>query len=294
MNATESRLTLKAVDGYPLEVHFWDGTAPARFVVQIAHGMGEHARRYRSLAEAIVAAGGAVCASEHRGHGADAASRDELGDFGPGGFAAVVDDLAFVSRFAQARHPGAPLILLGHSMGSFAAQAYMLAHSGLVAGVALSGTTALDLLNAARSADWKLEDANLTVANPRTPFDWLSRDPAEVDKYIADPLCGFTVNGPSFVSIFETCAPMADVAALKRIRSDLPVFVFSGSEDPINNHVEWFDAVVQRFRAAGMTAVSTHVYGGARHEVFNETNRAEVVANLLAWIAQIDAVAVRR
>jgi alpha-beta hydrolase superfamily lysophospholipase len=172
-------------------------------------------------------------------------------------------------------------------MGSFAAQVYMLDHSELVQGVALSGTTAVNLLESQIMAGWKLEDANAAFPHPRTSFDWLSRDAAMVDAYIADPLCGFTITPASFQSMLVECARAADVEKLKRVRPDLPLFAFVGDQDPINNHLEWFYPLLERYRRAGLTNVSSHVYGGARHEVFNETNRAEVVANLLAWIDEI-------
>ena len=287
MKTSESRYTLNAGDGYPIEAYGWNANASVRAVVQISHGMGEHTSRYRALADTLAQAGCAVYANEHRGHGADAASRGELGDFGAGGFAALVDDMAVLSRFAQSRHAGAPLILLGHSMGSFASQLYMLDHSELVQGIALSGTAAVDLLGAQIMTGWTLEDANAALPNPRTPFDWLSRNSASVDTYIADPLCGFTVVPASFQSMLVECGRTKDVEQFKRVRPDLPLFAFVGDQDPINNHVEWFYPLLERYRRAGLTNVSSHVYGGARHEVFNETNRAEVTANLLAWIDQI-------
>ena len=289
MKASESRYTLNAGDGgHSIEAYGWNAdTSSVRAVVQIAHGMGEHSRRYRPLAEALTGAGYAVYANEHRGHGADAASRNELGDFGAGGFAALIDDMAVLSRFEQSRHSGAPLILVGHSRGSFASQLYMLDHSELVQGIALSGTAAVDLLGAQIMTGWTLEDANAALPNPRTPFDWLSREPMQVDAYIADPLCGFTVVPTSFQSMLVECARTMNLEQFKHVRPGLPLFAFVGDQDPINNHLEWFYPLLERYRRAGLTNVSSHVYGGARHEVFNETNRAEVVANLLAWIDQI-------
>lgn len=287
MTTSETRFTLNASDGYPIEVYGWNADASIRTVVQISHGMGEHSGRYRALADALANAGCAVYANEHRGHGTGASSRGQLGNLGAGGFGALVSDMAVVSRFVHSRHPGAPLVLLGHSMGSFAAQVYMLDHSDLVQGIALSGTTSVDLLEAETMAGWKLEDANAAFPDPRTPFDWLSRDPAIVDAYIADPLCGFTLGPASFQSMFVECARATDVEKLKRIRPSLPLFAFVGDQDPINNHLEWFYPLLGRYRRAGLLNVSSHVYGGARHEVLNETNKAEVIANLVAWIDQI-------
>lgn len=287
MSLLESSFILPAADGHPIEVFSWTGDEPVKAIVQIAHGMGEHSKRYRALAAELVAAGCAVYANEHRGHGAGAQGRGELGDFGAGGFAGLAHDMAQLSLHAKSQHPNAPLVLVGHSMGSFAAQLYVLDYSELIAGVALSGTTAIDLMLKARSAGWKLEDANLGVTDPRTPFDWLSRVPEVVDAYLADSLCGFTIVPESMQSMGLDCMRTADLVALRRIRADLPVFAFTGAQDPVNNFLEWFEPLLERYRAVGLSDVSSHVYGGARHEVFNETNRDEVVANLIGWIGRI-------
>jgi alpha-beta hydrolase superfamily lysophospholipase len=173
-------------------------------------------------------------------------------------------------------------------MGSFAAQLYMLDHSHLVAGIALSGTSALELLDV-RHSGWTVESANASVGTPRTPADWLSRDPAVADAFLADPLCAFSLTEASLFSIFDDGARTTDRAQLDRIRKDLPLFLFTGDRDPVNGLLAWFHPLVDRLRGAGLTDVSTHVYGGARHEVFNETNRREVIANLVAWIDRVTA-----
>jgi len=287
---TESHFTLEAGDGHVIEAHGWhaDGGAAPRAVVQIAHGMGEHSLRYRPLADALVQrAGCAVYANEHRGHGPAAAARGELGRFGPRGFSALVDDMAQLSRHARSRHPGVPLVLLGHSMGSFAVQYYLIEHSALLGGAVLSGTTALDLLGAGLQAGFRLEDMNAALPDVRTPFDWLSRDAAQVDAYVADPLCGFTVDAEGMGSIFAGLALLAPDAMRGRIPPALPLYLFIGDQDPVSNKGEWFHPLVQRYRGAGLTDVSSHVFGGARHETLNETNRQEVVDVLLAWLSRV-------
>jgi alpha-beta hydrolase superfamily lysophospholipase len=250
--------------------------------------MGEHALRYRPIAHALVNAGYVVYANDHRGHGELAAQANALGDFGPGGFPVLVDDMTRVTRMARDREKGKPLVLLGHSMGSFAAQLYLLDHSELLDGVALSGTTALDLLGAAAmSGRWKLEDLNASFEPARTPFDWLSRDKSVVDAYVADPLCGFNVNAESYGSLFAVAPRLATVREIGRIRSNLPMFLFVGDLDPVNAKLTWFQPLIDRYREGGLTDLSWHVYGNARHEVLNEINRPEVVANLQAWIDRV-------
>ena len=286
MPSTETHFELTANDGHPVEAHRWQGTAP-RAIVQLAHGMGEHSLRYRPLADALTQAGYVVYGNEHRGHGPGAAARDELGEFGPRGFAGLVDDMALLSRHARAEHPGLPLVLVGHSMGSFATQYYLVRHSELLSGAVLSGTTALDLLGGALQSGFRLEDMNAALPDVRTPFDWLSRDPAQVDAYIADPLCGFTVSADGMGSMFASLDELTPAAMQTRIRPELPLYLFTGDQDPVSNKAEWFYPLVQRYRDAGLRDVSCHVFGGARHETLNETNRDEVVAVLLAWLARI-------
>ena len=140
------------------------------------------------------------------------------------------------------------------------------------------------------SGQWKLEDLNAPFEPARTPFDWLSRDPTEVEAYIADPLCGFTVTPESYGSMFSVASRLADPSELKRIRRDLPMFLFVGDLDPVNAKLAWFHPLVDRYRDAGLSNVSWHVYGGARHEVMNETNRLEVLGVLRAWIDRIAGV----
>lgn len=288
MTIAETILEISAADGKKIQVYRWEGTAPKRGAVQIAHGMGEHAVRYRPVAKTLAVAGYDVYANDHRGHGASAARAGQLGDFGAAGFPALVADMVEVTRLARTDSAGKPVILLGHSMGSFAAQLYVLDHSELVAGVALSGTTALDLLGAAATTGaWRLEDLNAAFEPARTPFDWLSRDAAEVDAYIADPLCGFNVNPESYGSLFSVAARLATQSELQRIRRDLPMFLFVGDRDPVNANLAWFRPLVDRYREAGLRDASWHVYGDARHEVLNETNRPEVLATLRAWIDRV-------
>jgi alpha-beta hydrolase superfamily lysophospholipase len=258
-------------------------------VVQLAHGMGEHALRYDRLAGFLTSAGYAVYANDHRGHGATAAGPDALGDFGPDGFDAVVDDLGYFAAHIREEQQGARLVLLGHSMGSMAAQYFVLDRSTEIDGLILSGSTAMDLFAAAMAdpSAVKLDNAfNAAFEPARTPFDWLSRDEAEVDAYIADPLCGFTVTPASMASMFAQAVRSGSPEALAVISQDLPVLVLAGDADPLNARLDLLRVLTERYRAAGLSDVTTAFYEGGRHEMFNETNRAQVFADLLAWLEQ--------
>lgn len=266
----------------------WTGAGPARMVVQLAHGMAEHARRYRPVVQRLVQAGAVVYANDHRGHGRTAGSFEALGDFGPGGYDAMPEDMAILTRRARAERPGLPVILIGHSMGSFAAQAYVLDHSDLIDGLVLSGSTALDELVKARAS---FETLNAPFEPARTPFDWLSRDEAQVDAYIADPYCGFPARAEQVRSP-DMARRLADPEQLRRIDPDLPINLLAGDEDPLNGRLVHLRTLADRYRAAGVKDVSRDFYVGGRHEMFNETNRDEVIANLLAWIDRIVAAKV--
>ncbi len=285
---TAETLSLAGADGAPIHVMRWRVDGAPRAVLQIAHGMGEHAARYAHVARSLVATGVEVWASDHRGHGDAARRAGMLGDFGAGGFDAVVSDLAAVTRAVRAQVPGVPVVLLGHSMGSFAAQRYLTLHGGLVDAVALSGTAALDLRQTAQTrGPFKLQDYNAAFEPARTPFDWLSRDAAMVDAYVADPLCGFTVCDGSRRSMIEVTMAAYAPQALATIPRGLALSLFTGSEDPVNGNLRWFFPLAERYLAAGIANVSVHVYGQGRHEMLNETNRGEVIGNLRAWIATV-------
>ena len=270
-------------DGTPIAAYRWAAAGPVKAVLQVAHGMGEHALRYLEPLAPLRAAGVAIYANDHRGHGKTAST---LGDFGPGGFGAVVDDMAALSVIAKREHPGKKLVLLGHSMGSFALQIYLAKHSALIDAAVLSGSAALDMLPPP-DPNGGLEAFNAPFEPARTPFDWLSRDAREVDKYIADPLCGFSVDQASMMSIFTAAAPLFEPGALKRIRPTLPIYLIAGDKDPLNAGLAALTPLVERYRAAGVKDVTHDFYGGGRHEMLNETNRAEVVANLQRFVMRV-------
>lgn len=286
MNTTSSRFTLDTDDGHVIEAFAWQRADRPRAVVQIVHGMAEHSGRYRHVAEALASAGYAVIAHDHRGHGALAREQGRLGDFGPLGFKGLVKDMVQVGQHARSLHPGLKLVMVAHSMGSFAAQLYMLDHAALVDGIVMSGTSALELLDP-RTSGWTVEGANVSVDNPRTPCDWLSRDPAVPAAYMADPLCAFPLTEASLASIFDEGLRTTDPGQFATVPKDLPLYLFTGDKDCVNRNLEWFDPLVTRLRERGFRDLSTHVYGGARHETLNETNRAEVIAHLIAWIDRV-------
>ncbi|MEY4579318.1 MAG: hypothetical protein RL701_4021, partial [Pseudomonadota bacterium] len=212
---TFSMQRLAQNDGGSVALYTWPRpTQLIKAAVQIAHGLAEHAGRYDRLAQALTQAGYAVFASDHRGHGHTIQQAGDYGHFGDkDGFARVVADLFAVNRHVATELPEAPRVLFGHSFGSFAAQSYLGAHGDSVVAAVLSGTNSgAAKLARAGSVVARVERLRLGARNrspllqklsfgaynkafepTRTEFDWLSRNPAEVDKYIADPLCGFDI-----------------------------------------------------------------------------------------------------
>lgn len=288
MKHVEFQMT--AGDGQRIAAYHWASGRPPRALIILSHGMGEHAWRYPSALEPLIETELDVYAVDHRGHGRTAGDADQLGDFGSGGFGALVADLVTLTGIAKHENPGPPVILLGHSMGSMAAQLFVVEHSHLVDGLALSGSGAVDHIAAAARNPVVFSMLNAPFEPARTPFDWLSRDEREVDAYIADPLCGFALRPDSFGSMLAFGAYLADPIQLARIRKDLPIYVFSGECDPLNRDLHALRPVIERYRAAGLR-VDVDIYPEARHEVLNETNRTEVVGALSAWIS--DAIARR-
>jgi len=277
-----------SVDGTQIAAYRWDPAAEPRAIVQITHGMGEHAQRYGHVAQALADAGHVVYAQDHRGHGASA-DPAALGDLGDGGWTGLVGDIGGLSALARAEHPGVPLILLGHSMGSFAVQQYLLDHSDDTDGVVLTGTAVIDLLEPALDLDQPLDLAmfNAPFQPARTDFDWLSRDEAVVDAYVADPLCGFGIDPQSAKSMFVGARRLADPGQLAGLRPGLPVYIAAGELDPVNGGLALLTPLTDRLRAAGLADVTVVTYPGARHEILNETNNDEVIAALLEWADRV-------
>ena len=296
-----SEFELRADDGQSLLARRWLPEGRPRAIVQIAHGLTEHSRRYARLAAALNAAGYGVYVAEMRGHGPSAPAAD-LGHFADeGGWEKVVGDLWTLNRLIAAEQPGTPIIFLGHSLGSFLGRGFIAEHSDALAGAALSGSSgkppAIATLGRliARAERLRLGkrgksdplfamwfgDFNKPFRPARTAFDWLSRDEREVDAYVADPLCGFPFTTQLAIDVLDALPRVTGRENLAAIREDLPIYVFSGERDPVGANIK---GLIADLKAAGFTRLTTRIYPGARHETLNETNRDEVTGDLIAWL----------
>ncbi len=298
-----------ADDGKPIFVHVFspDGDTKPLGIVHVSHGMSEHGARYARVAEALTARGLIVEAHDHRGHGRTAVNDDELGYFGPGdGWGRAMADLRGLLARARTTYAGLKQALLAHSMGSLLAQSVLPEEGSKLAAVVLSGTNGppsilaragLLVAKAERARlgergrskviqGMSFDEFNRVFSPNRTRYDWLSRDAAEVDKYVADARCGFPATTTLWVQLLGALPTLHRPDNLSRIPKDLPVYVLAGAEDPVHEKTKNLRGLLDAYMKAGIKDVTYRVYPGARHEVLNETNRDEVIREMADWLAR--------
>jgi alpha-beta hydrolase superfamily lysophospholipase len=298
-----SRHSLSGNLDHRIPLYLWETEGEPEAIVQIFHGLGEHAARYDRFAAAATARGFAVCAHDHRGHGPDAS---EAGFYAESlGWQLLVDDGHRVTDFLRDRFHRQPVVLLGHSMGSFIAQSYAMHFSDELAALVLSGSTLPARLQVlpgrllARLLAWLrgrharsplLDKLGFGAFNrpfepARTEFDWLSRDQVEVDKYIADPLCGGPYTIGLWCDFLGGLLQISAPSALKAIRRDLPVLITGGADDPVGGSKGMLQ-LADAYQTSGHQYVDKAIYADGRHEMLNEKNRDEFTDDLLTWIEQ--------
>lgn len=294
-------------DGASLHVHHWVGEAPARAAVIILHGMAEHGLRYEPLAERLTEVGIEVYVPDLRGHG-QTASEEDLGHLADrDGWTRILDDVRALSAHVKSERDGLPIVLLGHSMGSFMVQQLLFESPDDIAGAVLSGTDGkvgvmgtlgrlvarLERRRVGRRGKSMLihklsfDAFNKPFKPARTDFDWLSRDPEAVDKYVDDPLCGFVCTVQTWFDFLGGLLTIAKPGNIARIPKEMPIYVFSGSEDPVGKRTKGVKRLLRAYDRAGLQNVSHRFYAEGRHEMFNEINRDEVIDDLIDWIEGI-------
>ncbi len=264
--------------------------------------MAEHSSRYARFAQRLTDHGYAVYGSDHRGHGRTSGTRASFA--AKNGWQSVLDDLRAVTDRAREEHPGLPVFLVGHSMGSFLARAYAAQHGSELAGIVLTGTAGgagalgkVGVFLAATQARLRghthtsgllntltFGQYNSAFKPTRTEFDWLSRDPAEVDKYVNDPDCGFVFSAGAFTDVLQGLAEVNTDQLASRVPKDLPVHLASGDMDPVGANGKGVRQVADQLRRAGVQDVTLTLWPEARHEILNETNRDEVEIEIVDWL----------
>lgn len=282
----------------------WEPEGEVRGVVQIIHGIAEYIARYDALAAYLTGHGFVVVGEDHMGHGGSI-SDDTVQGYFYGGWLNAVDDAYSLCRKTKAEYPGKPYYIYGHSMGSFMARTilYRYPDAGF-AGALISGTgwqpkpvlnvgLAVCKLAAKKQGDTACSDTVKKLMfggytkgyeNPRTDLDWLSRDAAVVDKYLADPLCGFDATIGLSMAMLGGMKLNEEKANLAKMPKKLPVLFFAGDQDPVGSNGKGVKKTYAAFRKAGMENVAIKLYKDGRHEMHNELNKEEVYADILNFL----------
>lgn len=292
------------VPGHTLHAFRCVPDGEVRAVVQFAHGMIEYIDRYKPLAEYLAAHGILATGHDHLGHGGSIRTKDDYGYFAePDGNRAVLDDLHAITLLTKKLYPNVPYFLLGHSMGSFYARQYLCEYGAELDGAIIMGTgfqpKALVQLGktlcriVAVFRGWHYRSrivARLSFMGynrgfeGRTTHDWLNRDAAEVDKYLADERCTFIFTLNAYYSMFTGLLRLHDPAFIARMPKKLPVLFLAGDADPVGERGAGVKRAVKSLRDAGVQDITLKLYSGARHELLLETNRLEVFGDIAAWL----------
>ena len=299
--------TFSTSDKLSIHYHQWLPDAPPKGAVQLAHGLAEHAARYERFAGELTKAGYAVYANDHRGHGQSAGSPDKVGYFETTPFwNAALEDMQQLTTIIQKEHTNVPIFLMGHSMGSLLTRAYISRWGsqlkgaiicatggdpgmlGKIGGIVAKLTSIIngktersDFLN--KLSFGKFND---TFQPSRTEFDWLSRDEAEVDKYVADPYCGGTFTAGFWIDLLKGVTQINSSSTYEQTPKGLPIILLAGDKDPVGDMSKGVLQVKEAYEKVKIEDLTCTIYPDARHELLNETNRQEVMNDILAWLKQ--------
>lgn len=299
----EEEFWLPMNDATPVYVKRWfDANRRPKAIIQLAHGMAEHINRYDEFASFLVQNGFDVYGNDHRGHGKTGEKQGLMGFLAEqDGFFKTTNDLYTITRhIIEHTYQNTPIILFGHSMGSFLTRHYIQLYSEKISGVILSGTgyTPHPLVPAAKTFAGLLPKKeqspimnnlifggfNKHVTGKGTSFDWLSRDKRAVETYIADTYCGFVPTGGFFHDLMTGLEYIQSHKMNKQIRSDIPVLIMSGDADPVGPYEKGIWKTAGLLEKAGVQEMKIQLYSGARHELLHETNKKNVFHDVLRWI----------
>ena len=286
-----------------------ENTQNIRGVVQISHGMSEGAHRYERVAKYLTDRGYIVYAHDHRGHGRTAKNIDSLGVLGKkDGFKHLVTDLHTLTKIIKKENENLPVFVLPHSMGSFVAQEYIMHYGDELNGVILSGTNGKqgiildfglwiakqEVKKKGRNAKSYTMDKlifgnyNKQFKPNRTPFDWLTRDEKEVDRYIEDPYCGEVFTAGFFEDFLSGLKYIGKKENKKSIPKNLPIYIFAGDKDPVGRNGKGIYDLVKDYEEVGLQQVTYKLYPEGRHEMLNEINREEVMHDVVRWLESVN------
>ncbi|MBE6865771.1 MAG: alpha/beta hydrolase [Ruminococcaceae bacterium] len=285
-------------------IKVYDEDCQHKAVMVISHGMVEHYDRYVDFMEYLAGHGFKVYMHDHIGHKHSVDSDDQLGYFAAeNGYIHALGDLLTVVNMAKEENPDLKVFLLGHSMGSFFARAFAAAHGELIDGLLISGTggpnkaaggaikliKAMKLFKGDKHRSHYMQNIAFgkyleKIENPDTPSDWITRDKEIVQQYVNDKYCQFVFTLNGFEALMEIIALSGSDETFVNTPKDLPVFIFSGSMDPVGNYGIGVMQVVDCYKDAGCTDVQVKIYDGGRHEMLNEINRDEVYTDVLNWL----------
>lgn len=301
---------LKSPTGATLAYHHLPATTDARGVLLISHGLAEHSRRYGAFADAMAGQGFHAYAHDHRGHGETTAPDAPIGRFARrNGVEQVITDVLAMRELAASTHPGLPIILFGHSMGGLISLNTAVTHPDKFDAVTvwnsnfnpgLAGRAAQLILKTERM--FKGSDVpsgplpkltfgtwGKSISNRRTDFDWLSRIPGQVDKYIADPLCGFDASVSLWLDLFELTFRAPQKTHLDRLRRDLPIHLVGGGRDPATDNAKAISWLTNHLKRAGFSHITTEIYPDMRHETLNEIGAEEAISRFVDWCGTVVA-----
>ncbi|MGL5718097.1 MAG: lysophospholipase [Paraclostridium sp.] len=277
-------------------------------VVQISHGMSEEASRYERFAEKLTKNGYIVYINDHRGHGKTAKDINKVGILAnKDSILCVVKDLKKLTDIIKAKHTGLPVFLFSHSMGSFAAQRYIIEHSNEIDGVILSGTNGshglevdmglvvaklICLIKGREKKAYLIDKLAFGSFNnkfdKKTNFDWLSADEEEVKKYIENPYCGVVFSNGFFYDLFSNFKYIRKNQNMAKINKNLPIYIFSGDKDPVGKFGKGVNKLYENYKAVGIENIQCKLYEEGRHEMLNEINKEEVIKDVIEWLECIN------